>query len=192
METAKRTLAQIDAEIAETKDELKNVHGTETEVYARIVGYYRAVRNWNKGKRDEFDHRKMFSIEDSKEYNITEADGADCGCKMENVTKAAKSSTAATVASNLVSGETAASYEMFVRQTCPNCPPVKQYMANVSLAGKAIDVDTDAGLQLAAAKGVFATPTVIIYSQTGAEIGRAHTTSELDDILVTAKEAVLA
>lgn len=68
METAKRTLAEIDAEIAATKEALNNVHGTETEVYARIVGYYRAVRNWNKGKRDEFDHRKMFSIADSKEY----------------------------------------------------------------------------------------------------------------------------
>ena len=43
-----------------TKEALKNVHGTETEVYARIVGYYRSVRNWNKGKRDEYDHRKMF------------------------------------------------------------------------------------------------------------------------------------
>src|SRR5574344_2502783 len=185
METAKRTLAEIDAEIAATKEALNNVHGTETEVYARIVGYYRAVRNWNKGKRDEFDHRKMFSIEDSKEYTISEADNHDCGCKMENITSAA------TPVSNTVSGNVAASYEMFVRATCPNCPPVKQYMAGVSLAGKAIDVDTDVGLQLAAAKGVFATPTVIIYDQMGAEIGRAHTTAELDDILVTAKEAVL-
>src|SRR5574344_1212997 len=197
METAKRTLAEIDAEIAATKEALTNVHGTETEVYARIVGYYRAVRNWNKGKRDEFDHRKMFSIADSKEYSITEADNHDCGCKMENVAPATK---AATIVSNTTAGAPAASYEMFVRSTCPNCPPVKQYMAGVSLAGKSIDVDTDAGLQLAAAKGVFATPTVIVYDQLGSEIGRAHTTAELDEILVpatcnevtSAKETVLA
>ena len=189
METAMRSLAEIDAEIASTKEALNNVHGTETEVYARIVGYYRAVRNWNKGKRDEFDHRKMFSIADSKEYSITEADNHDCGCKMENVAPATK---AATIVSNTTAGAPAASYEMFVRSTCPNCPPVKQYMAGVSLAGKAIDVDTDAGLQLAAAKGVFATPTVIVYDQMGSEIGRAHTTTELDEILVPAKAAVLA
>jgi len=188
METATRTLAEIDAEIAATKEALNNVHGTETEVYARIVGYYRAVRNWNKGKRDEFDHRKMFSIEDSKEYAISEADGHDCGCKMENVTPIAK---AAKVVSNTISGTTAASYEMFTRTTCPNCPPVKQYMAGVSLAGKSIDVDTDAGLQLAAAKGVFATPTVIVYDQMGSEIGRAHTTAELDEILVPATKATV-
>ena len=33
---AKRTIAEIDREIEETKEALKNVHGTETEVYARI------------------------------------------------------------------------------------------------------------------------------------------------------------
>ena len=59
---AVRTLAQVEQEIAETKAQLANVHGSETEVYARIVGYYRSVRNWNKGKRDEFDLRKMFEF----------------------------------------------------------------------------------------------------------------------------------
>ena len=71
MET-KRTLTEIEQEIAETKQALSDVHGTETEVYARIVGYYRAVKHWNKGKRDEFDMRKMFSLDASKEYDITE------------------------------------------------------------------------------------------------------------------------
>ena len=72
-----RTLEEIEKEIAETKAELENVHGTETEVYARIVGYYRAVRNWNKGKRDEFNSRKMFDIENTEkqifEHSKTEA-----------------------------------------------------------------------------------------------------------------------
>lgn len=34
--------------------------GKETEVYARIVGYYRVVRNWNAGKKEEYKHRKNF------------------------------------------------------------------------------------------------------------------------------------
>ena len=55
-----RTLADVEADIARTKEALANVKGTETEVYARIVGYYRSVRNWNKGKRDEYNHRKLF------------------------------------------------------------------------------------------------------------------------------------
>ena len=67
-----RTLEEIESEIAETKAELSDVHGTETEVYSRIVGYYRAVRNWNRGKRDEFELRKMFSAKGgfSPEKNI--------------------------------------------------------------------------------------------------------------------------
>ena len=35
----KRTIEAIEKEIAKTKAELEDVHGTETEVYARIVGY---------------------------------------------------------------------------------------------------------------------------------------------------------
>ena|GEM_PF-1572367 len=34
--------------------------GSETEVYSRIVGYYRPVGNWNKGKREEYFMRKTF------------------------------------------------------------------------------------------------------------------------------------
>jgi len=29
-----------------------------TEVYSRVVGYYRPVQNWNKGKQEEFKQRK--------------------------------------------------------------------------------------------------------------------------------------
>lgn len=36
--------------------------GEETEVYSRIVGYYRPVQNWNRGKRSEYNERKTFSL----------------------------------------------------------------------------------------------------------------------------------
>ena len=56
----RRTVEEIDADIARTKEELENVRGRECEVYARIVGYYRSVRGWNNGKREEYGMRKMF------------------------------------------------------------------------------------------------------------------------------------
>ncbi|MFC1711761.1 ribonucleoside triphosphate reductase [Patescibacteria group bacterium] len=34
-----------------------------TEVYSRVVGYFRSVRLWNKGKRQEFEDRKEFELE---------------------------------------------------------------------------------------------------------------------------------
>ncbi len=35
--------------------------GGETEVWSRVVGYYRPVQNWNKGKQSEYQERKVFS-----------------------------------------------------------------------------------------------------------------------------------
>ncbi len=37
--------------------------GQKCEVFSRIVGYYRPVNLWNKGKREEFKERKMFGEE---------------------------------------------------------------------------------------------------------------------------------
>lgn len=35
--------------------------GRETEVFSRVVGYHRPVKNWNKGKQAEFAERLAFS-----------------------------------------------------------------------------------------------------------------------------------
>ncbi len=34
----------------------------ETEVWSRVVGFYRPVQNWNKGKQSEFQERKVFTV----------------------------------------------------------------------------------------------------------------------------------
>jgi len=44
--------------IMETKKE--NVCGQPCEVYSRVVGYYRPVQNWNKGKTEEFKDRTVY------------------------------------------------------------------------------------------------------------------------------------
>jgi ribonucleoside-triphosphate reductase len=36
------------------------VCGQQTEVYSRITGYYRPVKNWNAGKTQEFRDRRYF------------------------------------------------------------------------------------------------------------------------------------
>jgi ribonucleoside-triphosphate reductase len=38
--------------------------GKETEVYSRIVGYYRPVKNWNDGKKAEYDRRRTYDNND--------------------------------------------------------------------------------------------------------------------------------
>jgi anaerobic ribonucleoside-triphosphate reductase len=43
----------------EQKNKIKKV---PVEVYSRVVGYFRPLNQWNKGKREEFAERKEFTI----------------------------------------------------------------------------------------------------------------------------------
>lgn len=40
-----------------------NKCGEKTEVYSRIVGYYRPVQQWNNGKKEEYKNRKVYKVE---------------------------------------------------------------------------------------------------------------------------------
>ena len=44
------------------KQERCSVCNSETEVYARVVGYLRPVKQWNNGKQEEFRRRKTFKV----------------------------------------------------------------------------------------------------------------------------------
>lgn len=188
-----KSVQELDKEIADVQKELSDVHGTETEVYARIVGYYRAIKNWNKGKAEEFKLRKNFKLEDSSEYDIHNyGDAYESGqttfspesemlMEDERYDDAASNNAAARPA-NAVQAHGGLTYELFARATCPNCPPVKEWIANSGLSGRTIDVDSEAGLAEAAQKGVFAAPTVIFYKADGSESARAHNVAELEEI----------
>ena len=39
---------------------------TECEVYSRVVGYMRPVKQWNRGKQQEFSDRKLFDMKEKK------------------------------------------------------------------------------------------------------------------------------
>lgn len=53
---------EILKKIEQLEKELENVKGTECEVYSRIVGYFRPVKQWNPGKEEEFNQRVTFDI----------------------------------------------------------------------------------------------------------------------------------
>jgi len=36
--------------------------GAKTEIYSRVCGYFRPVANWNKGKKEEFNDRKSYTV----------------------------------------------------------------------------------------------------------------------------------
>lgn len=56
----------IENKISDIKKELQEVHGTKCEVYSRVVGYLRPVQNWNKGKKEEYEMRKTYAVENTK------------------------------------------------------------------------------------------------------------------------------
>ncbi|RLI10612.1 ribonucleoside triphosphate reductase [Candidatus Bathyarchaeota archaeon] len=37
--------------------------GRQTEVYSRVVGYYRPVQNWHKGKQEEYRQRRTYAVD---------------------------------------------------------------------------------------------------------------------------------
>ncbi|MBU1218182.1 anaerobic ribonucleoside-triphosphate reductase [Myxococcota bacterium] len=44
----------------------RKIRVIETEVYSRVVGYYRPVQNWNEGKQMEFSQRNLMSLESQR------------------------------------------------------------------------------------------------------------------------------
>jgi len=65
-----KTKQQINNQIEKLKQKLKIVEGTKTEIYTRIVGYYRPLKNWNKGQREQYKNRKLFILKENDNANI--------------------------------------------------------------------------------------------------------------------------
>lgn len=59
-------LNNLESKIEALTLELKEIKGEFTEIYSRIVGYYRPCNNWNKGKLEELKDRKMFNVNKNK------------------------------------------------------------------------------------------------------------------------------
>lgn len=154
-ETQVRTLEEIEKELAAAKAELGKAEGTPTEVYSRIVGYYRSVRNWNRGKREEYGERKLYDVDRGVPDNRrTEPTGAE------------QDAPAADAAGARVL--------LFVRSACPACPSAKDAAARLPVEVELVDADTASGLARAEQLQVFSTPTAILMDAAGKEIRRAR------------------
>ncbi len=59
------TTGEIKTEETSLETNPKVQVGIPCEVYSRIVGYLRPVRNWHQGKQQEFVERKTFKVPES-------------------------------------------------------------------------------------------------------------------------------
>ena len=117
--------------------------GKRTEVYSRITGYYRPVQNWNDGKVQEFQERKVYDIGKS---HLRRRNGA--------APSSAPAEAAAPAAGGLPDG-----LYLFTTATCPNCRLAR---AVLDTAGAGYTV-IDAGAQpdLARRYGIVSAPTLV-------------------------------
>ena len=157
----------IDDKIEDLKQQLLNVKGRETEQYARIVGYYRAIKNWNKGKKEEYKFRVSFQ---DTEFN-PEKNGT------------IKFTKEVMQPESFESKQKISKYLFFYRTTCPNCPPVKAIVESLEITGESINADSSNGFTKAAINEVFTAPTVIFFSENGKELYRTSKPSELKKLI---------
>ncbi len=174
----------IEARIAELKAELPKVEGGPTEVYSRIVGYYRSVRNWNAGKREEYGQRLAFGFpgQGDIDAHMKEAAASPAAAREEPSAPPSEARAAARPApaapASIKNGVL-----VFTRDVCPNCPPVKNFVVSSGIKAVFIDVDREEGLALARDHGVMATPTVLGLDEEGRESFRALDVKSLRESL---------
>ena len=105
----------------------------ETEVYSRITGYYRPVKNWNDGKAEEYKNRKVYDLNKSHlKHEKCESDDCKCDdCKCDNCE----------CNDNLKDG-----LYLFTRKNCPNCKSAKSILDKANLKYEIIDAEENADL----------------------------------------------
>ena len=113
--------------------------GEETEVYSRITGYYRPVKNWNDGKAQEYKNRKSY---------VVDCDHLDCD-KKECQKEDEKCQT--TLKNGIM---------LFGTKTCPNCKMAKKLLDEAKI--KYEFVDAEENVELTKQCGVKQAPTLVV------------------------------
>ncbi|MBO5867176.1 MAG: ribonucleoside triphosphate reductase, partial [Clostridia bacterium] len=117
--------------------------GQATEVYSRITGYYRPVKNWNDGKSQEYKERQNYIIETSVLKKKEEV-ATCCTCEQQP-------QEVATSQSRLV---------LFVKNNCPNCKMAEMFFAKKGLAYE--EVNAEENVELTKQFGIKTAPTLVV------------------------------
>jgi ribonucleoside-triphosphate reductase (formate) len=122
--------------------------GQETEVYSRITGYYRPVRNWNDGKTEEYKNREKYNIEKSKLSHSVQCD-KETGPK-EEVKPTPKE------------------ILLFATKTCPNCKMAKMLLDKDQIKYTVIDAEEQR--DLTEQYDITKAPTLIVPTEKGYDV----------------------
>ncbi len=159
------------------------VCGKETEIYSRITGYYRPVKNWNNGKLKEFQMRKEYVVETSK-LNKEEP-----ACKVEEPAKETKEITNNVIdfqipnVSNTDSDGAVSENGLYLfgMKTCTNCETAKEFFAMNKVNYNYIDAEDN--IDTSVKFGVVHTPTLIAVN--GGNVQKFDTLNSIEDYIKT-------
>ena len=116
--------------------------GAETEVYSRITGYYRPVKNWNAGKTQEFKDRKTYKVEGLVSRPVTDFE--------EKKPVTVEKETSAAGSDKLL---------LFTTKTCPNCAMIRKFLAENKVEYTLMDAEENHGL--VQKYGIMQAPTLV-------------------------------
>jgi ribonucleoside-triphosphate reductase len=127
--------------------------GEDTEVYSRITGYYRPVKNWNEGKTQEYKERRLYEPDHSQLKRIKLSSEGNGDVKQQ--------------ANELVGKQENLSMNdgiyFFTTKTCPNCKMARTFLEKSGLNFKTIDAEEDQ--LLAKELKVKQAPTVVVVNK---------------------------
>lgn len=126
--------------------------GKEAEVYSRITGYYRPVKNWNDGKRQEYKNRTVYDIIHSKS---PEQKMKSYGAAEKLAEQAAGKEEPKAAAADKIEED---GMYLFTTSTCPNCKMAKEMLAEEQYEV----IDAERRPDLAAQYGIMQAPTLLV------------------------------
>ncbi|MGH4139884.1 ribonucleoside triphosphate reductase [Clostridium sp.] len=121
--------------------------GKETEVYSRITGYYRPIKNWNVGKSQEYKNRKTYVLYDTKK---------EVACDKEKQ---------AIVENTEEKQESKSTIILLTTKTCPNCKAVTQLMQELNI--KYNEIYADENIEFCKKNRIMSAPTLMIPTENG-------------------------
>ena len=174
-----RNLEDIERDLVAAREALSSAEGTPAEVYSRIVGYYRSVRNWNRGKREEYGERRLYRLRDDKLCAAASSPPFSAEKPIEPGASRFQDKASPAAAGKKVF------VLLFVRSSCPGCPPAKAAVERLGIPVNLINADTEEGMAEAVRRNVLSTPTAILLSLGGEELGRAGNAETISALLNT-------
>ncbi len=134
--------------------------GKETEIYSRITGYYRPVKNWNKGKTQEFAERKVYKIDGLADENM-ETTIRVVEAEPEQVKTDIKED----------------QLLLFTTKTCPNCQLIKEMLNDKEASYEVVDAEEN--VDLCNEYDIMSVPTLVVLNH-----------GQLDDKFVNASNII--